>query len=282
MVFEVRDLWPQGPIALGVLKNPITIWLARWLERFAYRNAVRIIALAPGMKDGVAATGYDEERITVIPNGCDMQLFESADDKSAQIRAEHDWLRDWPLVSYIGALGRVNAVDYLAQLASRVQALDPEIRFVVIGEGAQTDFIRDIAQELGVLGINFFMLPRVSKSVAAGWFSASTIATVLATGPRELLVNSTANKYFDGMAAGRPLASNYRGWQIDIAVDAGAAIVLDNADYELAAKQLVDAIADEAWLNRAAASSRDLAKNRFSRDSQADTLESVLLSAVGR
>ena len=75
MVFEVRDLWPELPIAVGALKNPFSIALARYLEAFAYRNSERIVALSPGMKRGIARTGYPDSSITVIPNGADFDFF---------------------------------------------------------------------------------------------------------------------------------------------------------------------------------------------------------------
>ncbi|HIF09408.1 MAG TPA: glycosyltransferase WbuB, partial [Sneathiellales bacterium] len=68
MVFEVRDLWPELPIAVGALKGRIPIALARWLERFAYRNATRVVALSQGMKDGVVRIGYHGDHVHVIPN----------------------------------------------------------------------------------------------------------------------------------------------------------------------------------------------------------------------
>ena len=72
MVFEVRDLWPELPIAMGALKGAPTIYTAKRLERFAYRNAAQVIALSPGMKDGVVKTGYPAERVHVVPNSCDL------------------------------------------------------------------------------------------------------------------------------------------------------------------------------------------------------------------
>src|SRR5690606_41784512 len=71
MVFEVRALWPAVPIALGILKHPLLVALAKWLETFAYQRSARVVALAPGMADGVVDAGYDARRIAVIPNGCD-------------------------------------------------------------------------------------------------------------------------------------------------------------------------------------------------------------------
>jgi len=177
MVLEIRDLWPEVPIAVGALKNPVTIAVARWLERFSYRNSAYIIALSPGMKEGIVATGYPEDRVTVIPNSCDLELFEVDMDLGREIRQRYDWLKDRPLVIYAGTLGLVNGVDYFAHLASEVSSHDQEIRFAVIGTGREDSKVRAVAEELGVLNKNFFMIPVAPKYEIAAWLSAADLAT---------------------------------------------------------------------------------------------------------
>jgi len=75
VVFEVRDLWPELPIAIGALDNPVAQTLARGLEWAAYHGASEIVALSPGVADGVARQGIPRDRITVIPNSCDTDDF---------------------------------------------------------------------------------------------------------------------------------------------------------------------------------------------------------------
>lgn len=75
MVFEVRDLWPEMPIAIGALNNPLLRFAARRLEHWAYKNSAAVVALSPGMKAGVVATGYPAERVAVIPNSSDNRDF---------------------------------------------------------------------------------------------------------------------------------------------------------------------------------------------------------------
>ena len=84
MVFEVRDLWPELPIAMGTLKSWPLIRAAQWLERFAYRNAAQIVALSPGMKAGVVRSGYEAGRVHVIPNSADLDLFDVPAEKGAE------------------------------------------------------------------------------------------------------------------------------------------------------------------------------------------------------
>ncbi|MEQ9447920.1 MAG: glycosyltransferase, partial [Rhodospirillaceae bacterium] len=93
MVFEVRDQWPRVPIALGILRNPLAISLARWMERTAYANAAHIVALSPDMRDGIAEVGVSRDKISVIPNGADTELFRAGAAKSKDVLNAYPQLR---------------------------------------------------------------------------------------------------------------------------------------------------------------------------------------------
>ena len=176
MVFEVRDLWPEIPIAVGAFRNPILIAAARRLERFAYRNAKHVIALSPGMKAGVVKTGFPASAITVIPNASDIAAFQGHEDDALAFRRSHAWLQDRPLAVYIGTLGRVNGVGYLARLAAAIRMRAPHLRFLVVGDGAEAESIEREATDLGVLNENFFMLPRVPKEAVPAILAAADVA----------------------------------------------------------------------------------------------------------
>jgi glycosyltransferase involved in cell wall biosynthesis len=280
MVFEVRDLWPELPIAVGALRGRVSIAAARWLERFAYWNSARIIALSPGMKEGVLRTGYPEEQVHLIPNGADLELFAVPAEVGQAFRDQFDWLQDHPLVVYTGAFGFINGVDYMARLAASVEKLAPEVRFLALGSGKQEQYIRETAAQLNVLGSNFFMPGRLPKLEMPKVLSAADIATSLFIDLPEMWANS-ANKFFDALASGTPVAINYQGWQAELLRETGAGLVLDVHDVESAAEQLVQALRDPDWLRRAGAAARKLAMERFSRDMLAKQLEAVLLEAVG-
>jgi len=179
-VFEVRDMWPDVPIAIGAIRNPILVWLARWLERMTYRRAAHVVALAPGMREDIIAKGVPAEKITVIPNGCDLDVFASS-DRGYSPRTEYAWLGDRKMLIFAGTLGLVNGVDYLVRLAHQVARLDPEIRFVVIGGGREKDAIRSLAGREGVLDRNFFMIEPMPKRELARWLSAADMAVALFT-----------------------------------------------------------------------------------------------------
>jgi glycosyltransferase involved in cell wall biosynthesis len=274
-VFEVRDLWPELPIEIGALRNPVARWLAFALARTAYRNAAHVIALSPGMAEGVAAQGYPPERITVIPNGCDTEVFTVPDDEARSFRAELPWLGDRPLITYAGTFGVVNGLDHLVRIAARMLEIDPEVRFLLVGDGRTYEDVREFAGRLGVLDRNLFLMTGVPKSAMPRILAASTVVTSLFL-PLDGMRHNSANKFFDGLAAGRPVAVNYGGWHADLLTEHGAGLVLDPADAELGAQALARVVHDDAWLAAAGASARALADREFSRDLLAGRFEAVL------
>lgn len=281
MVFEVRDLWPEVPIAIGVLRNPVLIWAARKLEMLAYRHAAHIVALAPGMGGDIVAKGVHPEKVTIIPNGCDLDVFGGA-SSSTGLRERYAWLGARKFVLYAGAIGRANGVGYLVRLATAVRELDADVRFVVIGEGAEKELVRDAARRAGLLDTSFYMLDQMPKRELVSWLHAANFVVALFTGPRVIWKDAVQNKFFDALAAGKPIASNFDGWQSQIARDEGVGLILDPVDVESAAHQLVSAMRDQHWLQGLPQRALNLAKTRFERGQLAARLEQVLATVVER
>ncbi len=279
LVFEVRDLWPELPIAVGALSNPLAVAAARWMERFAYRNSNSVVTLSSEVKTGVLKTGYPENRVSVIPNSCDLELFDVDPALGDELRKRYHWLLDRPLVVYIGTFGIINGVDYLARLAAAVRNIDFEIRFVAIGGGKEEDKLRRVAEELAVLNQNFFIFGRIPKNEVPIWLSAADIPTSLFINLKEMWSNS-ANKFFDALAAGKPVAINYGGWQEDLIRETGTGLLLDPEDVDASAAALVRVIRDKAWMYHAGKAAKELARERFSRDYLARELTGVLEEAV--
>jgi glycosyltransferase involved in cell wall biosynthesis len=279
LVFEVRDLWPKIPIAMGALRNPVARAVAEELERVAYRNATRVVALSAEMAQGVRDAGYPGSAVSLVPNAADVDLFRRAgvSDQARRFRRGHAWLRDRPLVLYAGTLGRVNDVSSLTAIAASMLQLDGDVRFLVVGDGAERDAVCDEARRLGVLGTNFFMLPRVSKDFVPVLYNAATITTSLVADIPALFGNS-ANKVFDSFAAERPVALNADGSLGEILKTTGAGLVLSRKP-EAAARQLADFLADEARQAEARAASSELGSVTFSRDILFADLERVIHEA---
>jgi len=281
MVFEVRDLWPQVPIALNAIRNPILKWSASALERWAYSNSDAVVALAPGMKAGVINHGFPESRVAVIPNGADdtASVGTKVDCRRELIKA-HPWLQSCQLLVYAGTFGLVNDLEFMVNMASEVKSLNQSMRLVAIGNGAYWQEIELLAERKGVLNDNFFMIDSLPKKEVLKWLSASDAILVLYKGPKIVWEDCVSNKLFDAMSLGKPIISNISGWGPLIAKSVGAGLVLDGQNFSESIMLLNEKLSDSDWLQRAEDASARLAYQIFSRDLQANQLGNLLQAVV--
>lgn len=273
MVFEVRDLWPEVPIALGVLRNPLLVKAAVWLERFAYRHAERIVAVAPGMADEIIAGGFNEKHVAIIPNGCDLELF-----SGAAAGAVPDQLT----VLYIGTVGPANGVEYIPQLAVALKVCHPErrVKFIVIGDGKNLESVRALAASHGLTADEIEFLGALPKNDIPRWLAQSRLTIMTYDGPEVLYRDSVSNKFFDSLAAGKPIVANFSGFSTLVAQAAGVGAILPVDELPRAADRLLALLTDDDYLEQARVRSRTLAVDTFNRDRLARMLEEVLLQAV--
>lgn len=279
MVFEVRDLWPELPIAVGALKSPLLKYFALKLEKWAYRNSEHVICLSPGMCEGVARTGYPKEKIHNIPNSCDISLFNVDESFGLAFRKSQSWLQDKPLVIYAGTLGRINQVGYLVDIAKHFLVLDPDVRFLVVGTGVDEVNIRSRAQISGVYEHNFYMLDNIPKKKMPSLFSAATVSISLCL-PLKAIEANSANKFFDTLAAGKPILINYQGWQKELIEEYDAGIVLPNEPTLEAAIMLNSLLKNPENLIEKGKNAFALAEGQFSRDKLVKKLINILESCV--
>jgi glycosyltransferase involved in cell wall biosynthesis len=278
LVFEVRDLWPEVPIEVGALRNTLSILAARWLERSTYMRSTYVVALSPGMADGVEATGYPRARIVVAPNSCDIGSFARDSSSIRAYRDSYPWLGDRPLVAYTGTLGYANEVTFLVEVAAEMLSLNPAVRFLIVGDGSEYDAIVASAREKGVFENNLFITKKIPKRAIVDVICSADLLLSLFRKLPSLEANS-ANKFFDALAAGKPIAINYGGWQANILRETGAGIILER-EPAMAAAEILRFLTDKESLAKAGTAASLLAHERFNRDTISRIVEGTLNNAV--
>lgn len=275
LVFEVRDLWPEMPIAVGALKNPFLKFAARKLERWAYLNSSAIVALSPGMKAGVASSGYPVSKIGVIPNACDIDFFRVDGELDQQLYNGYSWPKNRPIVLYAGTFGKINSVSYMVQLAEAMLKIKSNVIFVMVGDGAEKSSVIARARSCGVLGVNMFIENKIPKQHMPHLLALSTMSSNLVIDLPEARANS-ANKFFDSLAAGKPVFINHGGWMHDLVINHECGISSWQRPINEVAEDLHSKLNDSEWLSFAASQSLQLANNLFNRDQLAEKLRMVL------
>ena len=272
-VFEIRDLWPQLPIAVGALKSSILIRLAQFLEEKTYASAEQVIALSPGMASELKGR-IPDEKLSVVTNLSDMNAFSVSDQKGVEFRNKFPRISNGPLVVYSGAFGRINGVSYVLEIADEMKKINPNVQFLLAGDGYEKEKLRMQSKKLGLLNEHLFIIDYIPKSEMPSLLSAATITTSFFIDLPEMEHNS-ANKFFDGLAAGKPIMINYGGWQAELLMESGAGFIIPPNDPTGAAEKLNEVILNDKKLHQMGQAARNLA-TRFDVNSSYKKFEDVI------
>jgi glycosyltransferase involved in cell wall biosynthesis len=278
-VFEVRDLWPEAPIQMGALRSRPLQWLARALERFVYARAAAVVALSPGIRDGVVAAGVPAAKVELVPNASDLELF-SPELDGREVR-ERLGLGESFVCSYFGAMGEANDLTQVVEAGALLEQRGEDgVRFVLMGEGKRRPELESLARARGARNV-VFADPVPDKSQVARLAAASDAClTVFKDLP--VLATNSPNKLFDTFAAGRPAIVNTPGWMRELVERNEAGLFARPGDpADLADKVLL--LRDRPELaERYGRNARALAEREFDRDELAARLLELLERAAAR
>jgi len=258
LIFEVRDLWPQLPIAVGSIKSPPLIWLACKLEKMVYQASQQIVLLSEGMHAELLKNGVPNKKLSTITNLSDVEHFDVASKEGEKFRQKFPWLTNHPLVVYTGAFGRINGLSYLIEMALEIKKINKDVRFLLAGDGYERDQLLHLAEKYGILNQTLFFINYLPKDQMPALLSAATVTTSLFVDLPEM-ENNSANKFFDALAAGKPIMINYGGWQADLLHETKAGLVVPTDDPRTAAEHLNILISDQAALSKMGTASKCLA-----------------------
>ena len=282
-VFEVRDLWPELPRAMGVVRNPLVLHALSVLEWCSYRSADACIGLAPGICDGIADRGIPPSRITSIPNACDLDLFHplpSAKHKQPELIPG---LAPGSFVAaFTGAHGQANGLDAVLDVAAELRRrARHDIQLVFIGDGRCKPALELRADAENLKNCHF--LPLVPKPQLASLLRQSVHVGLMVLADVPAFYRGTSpNKFFDYLACGVPVVNNYPGWLADLISSHQLGVPVPPRDPQAFADALIALADDPVQCQLMGAKARGLAESKFSRVVLSNQWRLVLEAAAQR
>jgi glycosyltransferase involved in cell wall biosynthesis len=271
-VFELQDLWPAVPAALGYLGRGSELAAAEWLERALYARAHRLVVCSEAVVSALVERGLPREKLVLIPNFADTELFrpETRDDG---FRAEHG-LEGRFVALYAGAMGASNGVYQLADAARALkEAGDDAVRIVAVGDGSERGDLELRVREGGL--DNVLLLPSVPREQMPRLLACCDVALTIFA-PNPALELNSPNKFFDALAAGKPVVVNVDGWLRRLVEENGAGIYVPAGDGEALAGALAELAGQPERLRELGKKARALALREFARDLLVDRLAAEL------
>ncbi len=275
-VLEVRDLWPEFAIDMGVLKNPILIRLSRWLEAFLYRRAKLILVNSPAYKDYLVLHGVLAAKIHFIPYGTDLDAFVPGINGD-HLREEYN-LQGKFVVLYAGALGMANDIYTLLRAAERLKD-EQRISFVIFGDGRERTRLQEIVSEMDLQNV-VFAGTRPKADMPAVLASSDVCLAIL----QDITMFSTTypNKVFDYMASGKPTVLVIDGVIRKVIEASGGGVFVQPGDDAGLAAAVLALYKDPEMVTIMGRMAREYVEIHFDRHDQMAKTRAVLCTLLGQ
>ena len=277
-VFEVRDLWPEIPRAMGVINNRWILWLMDKLELLAYNASDACIGLSPGIVEGIQKKGSAHLRVEMIPNGCDLDLFAPSNISMATIDGiEPD---DFVCV-FTGAHGVANGLDAVLDAAAElIHRKIYKIKFLFIGDGAQKPRLMKRTVDEGLSNCVFH--GSIAKTQLPAVMSRANLALMILENVPAFYYGTSPNKFFDYISMGMPVLTNYPGWIADLINEHQIGVAVEPESPGKFADALEYLCAHREKLPIFGANARRLAETQFDRRDLANQFTQMLESVASR
>jgi glycosyltransferase involved in cell wall biosynthesis len=274
-VFNVSDIWPQSAIELGALHNPIAIRLAEMLERHIYRRAVFITCATPGIVRRLAEKGVPESKLVLLTNGVDTATFRPESPEGALARQLG--LDGHRIFLYAGTHGLSQGLEVVLEAAKLTR--NPDVLYVMVGEGAKKDELVDKARQEGIHNVRF--LPNQPKSLMPSLLNIA-YASIIPLRRLDLFKAALPSKMFESMAVGKPLVVALWGEGAQLVETAGCGLVVEPEDPNAMQKAVETLVADPGLARKMGERGRDYVVRNHDRRQIAARLHDVLAEAAGR
>jgi len=270
-VFEVRDLWPEAPVQMNIIRKSWLRYQLYSLEKRIYQQAKAIVALSPGSQEYISAL-VPYLKVLLIPNMSDCSFFRKA-EKHAYHEQQFDVVGKF-VVSYFGAVGKVNRLDYLldAAEASKNKLLH-EVVFLIAGQGSELDKLQAEAAQRGLDNVRF--VPYHNKYGLLSLLNV-TDAAYISFADLPVLQHCSPNKLFDALAAGKLSIVNVQGWMRNMLEAHQCGFYTNPHQPEDFVQKIVRFINEPGLLEMYQNNARQLAEAEFSRELQIKKLLNLI------
>ena len=262
-VFEVRDLWPEFPIQIGAIKNPFLIWILRKFEKRIYDKAEHVVALSPGMEEGVISAGTPKAKVSMIPNM-------SKPDKFYPHEHNADIAKSFGIdvgkfnVIHFGSMGRANGLKYIIDTAKVLSDKGCEdVNFIFMGDGATCPELKKQVKEQNLANVLFLGSHPMDVVAEVVNLCDASITSFLNL---PILKTNSPNKLFDSLSAGKPIIVNSAGWTKDLVEKNDCGFYVDPESPSDFAEKLLMYMDEKETLRRWGENARRLSIEVFDKD----------------
>jgi glycosyltransferase involved in cell wall biosynthesis len=274
-VFEVQDLWPSFPVAMGAVPTALARQQLFALEKRLYESAAHIVPLSPDMSRYVADLGIPTAKITTLLNGTDLDLAARATPAAVAALRREQQLENQKIVLYAGTFGRANDMPTVVAAAEALVATDPAVTWLFLGHGYYAPLVAAAAARWPG---RIRLVGGQPRHAVFSWFALAEVAVVSFLSLPVLAANSPA-KLYDALAVGTPVVVTNPGWTKTLVEQNGCGWYAPAGNAAALAERLRAVLSDADTLRAAGERGRALARAEFDRVALAARMQQILEQA---
>jgi glycosyltransferase involved in cell wall biosynthesis len=278
LVLELRDLWPDYLVGMGILKGRVSPAALFRLERYLLQRASKVVVVTEPSRARVGRKGVPPDRIEVVPNAVDTDLYYRTSEP-APVQDLERGPGDF-VVGYLGNFGAGQGLETVLEAAVVLSLSHPHIRFVLAGDGTQKEQVARKAADLRLT--NLAMHPPIAKDRTRAFYNACDVCLV-PLAPFSILQETIPSKIFEIMACERPVLASVGGEAARIVSESGSGLVTEPGNAAGIAdgiRQLESFSTEERdFLGR---NGRRFVERNYNRTILADKYLDILLDLAGR
>jgi colanic acid biosynthesis glycosyl transferase WcaI len=274
-IFEVRDLWPESLTAVGMGSQGSMLHRSLGIVAgFLYKRANHIVVVTPAFKEHlIRLWRVPAGRISVVENGVETGLFSPQSPEANALLRKRLGTEGKFVVCYAGTMGMAHGLETLLDAARQLQSENPDVLFMLIGEGADKDRIKALAQSRDLRNIQF--VDQQPREKIPAFISASDACVVLLK-RSEIFKTVIPTKMLEFMACARPVILGVDGQARRIAEEAGAGIVIEPENSSALAQAIRQLAANREFGHMLGRHGREYIARRFCRRQTAEDYIRVL------
>ena len=265
-ILEIRDLWPESLVGSGVgTEKSVTYKLLKYLSTFLYKHSDHIIVVTPAFKKFlVEHYRVNSSKISVVLNGVDLQVF----NPKVSIKGVREklYLQKEFVISYIGTIGLAHGLETILEAAGILKVEYPNIKFLIVGDGAQKEVLKIKSQKEKLPNIKF--ITQQSKDKVPPIINISDVCLVLLK-KAQVFKTVIPTKMLEYMACGKPIILGVQGQALKIMQEANSGLSIEPENSISLAESIVKLFKDESLRSQLGSNGLNYATKYLSRENTA-------------
>ena len=230
LVYEIRGFWEDAAVdTKSTTEKSIRYKMTRLMETLICNHADKVTTICNSLKNELIERNIANEKITVIPNGVNIDQFQIIEDRNADLVKKFG-LHNQLVVGFIGSFYPYEGIDLLLEAVKVLSDKGLSIRCIIVGGGPEEEALRGLSRKLDIVSLVTFT-GRVPHNKVPEYYSVIDLL-VYARKSKRITELVTPLKPLEAMSQKRPFLASNVGGHKELIIDGETGLLFEKDSLE--------------------------------------------------